>query len=150
MSEYPREDKPLAVSLSDNTLISGLVNIAGRTTQEVLEDEGPDLVLYDAQDGDGMPLKTVFIGKDRILWIAPDGEAVKPEAGSLLKQVKFRLAGGQVLTGKVEISGFDRLSDYFHARRERFYKVMEASLMDRTYDVLYLGIQQVLWKQPVD
>jgi len=150
MNEYPREDKPLLVCLSDNTRVRGLVNIAGRTTQEVLEDEGPDLVLYDARGGDGIPLKTVFIGKNQILWIAPSGDGEKRGETGLLKQVRFKLANGEVITGKVDRSGFERLSDYFHACRQRFYEIHEASFTDITYGVLYLGVQQVLWKEPID
>lgn len=150
MSEYPREDKPLVICLADNTRVSGLVNIAGRTTQEVLEDEGTDLVLYEARGGDGIPLKTLFIVKNLILWIAPAGEAEKREESGLLKQVKFKLTNGQIITGRVEISGFERLSDYFHACRQQFYEIRDASVMDKNHATLYVGVEQVLWKEPID
>lgn len=150
MGEYPREDKPLVVCLSDNTQVTGLVNTAGRTTQGVLEGKGADLVLYDARAADGARLGTILVAKDRISWIAPAGEGGSQEPTVLLKQVRLRLANGLVISGRVETAGFARVSDYFHAFEQRFIELREASLEGRTHAVLYVGNQQVLWKEPVD
>jgi hypothetical protein len=150
MHEYPREDKPLDVCLADGTRLSGLVNIAGRTARDVLEDAETDMVLYDSRQGDGMPLQTVLIPKNQILWVAPAGEPGQTKESGSLKQVRFKLANGLLITGRVDAGGFERISDYFQACRDRFYEIRDASLNDGAYAVMYVGARQVLWKQPVD
>jgi hypothetical protein len=150
MNEYPREDKPLVVCLADSSCLSGSVNIAGRTARDVLEDEETDMVLYDSRSSDGMPLQTVLIRKNQILWVAPAGESEQKEESGLLQHVRFKLANGLILTGRVDASGFARVSDYFQAFRNRFYEIRNASLNDSAYAVIYVGVQHVLWKQPVD
>jgi len=150
MNDYPREDKPLIVCLADNTQVRGMVNIAGRTAVGVIEDTGPDLVLYEARSGVGMPLTTVFIAKNQIVWIAPAEDRENLEGHGEMQKVRFKLANGEVITGKVDSSGFERLSDYFNACHQRFYEIHEASFTDRTYEVLYVRVQQVLWKEPID
>lgn len=150
MNEYPREDKPLVVCLADGSCLSGLVNIAGRTVRDVLENAAIDMVLYDSRRWDDMPLQTVLIRKDKILWVAPAGEAGQTTASGSLKQVRFKLANGLIITGRVDASGFARVSDYFQACRDCFYEIGDASFNDGSYAVMYVGAQQVLWKQPVD
>ena len=150
MGEYPREDKRLVVCLSDNTRLTGMVNVAGRSTPGVLEGKGADLVLYDARSGDGEALGTILVMKSQISWIAPGGDATLEEPRVLLKRVRLRLANGLVIAGSVETAGFARLSDFFHAFEQRFIELRDARVEGRPYDVLYVGNRQVLWKEPID
>ncbi len=41
MNDYPKQDKKIKILLSDNSQITGLINIAGRGTIELVEDEQP-------------------------------------------------------------------------------------------------------------
>ena len=69
MNDYPRQDKKIKLYLSDNTQITGLINIAGRGPVELVEDGNPDIVLYSVEKGDGKIHQTVLVAKKQIAWI---------------------------------------------------------------------------------
>jgi hypothetical protein len=149
MNDYPREDKKIALHLSDNSTLSGLVNIAGRSTFAIVEDSDPDIVLYDASSGDGKAYKIVLVSKKQICWIdAVDDREEKPDRGKWQK-VTFKLTNGQELTGEVDISGFDRTSDYFRAYPGRFYEVYTCSTGDTRDNRLFVASEHVMWREPV-
>ena len=149
MNDYPREDKKIALHLSDNSTLSGLVNIAGRSTFAIVEDSDPDIVLYDASSGDGKAYKIVLVSKKQIFWIdAVDDREEKPDRGKWQK-VTFKLTNGQELTGEVDIAGFERTSDYFRAYPGRFYEVYRCSTGDTRDNRLFVASEHVMWREPV-
>ena len=78
MNDYPRQDKKIKLYLSDNSQITGLINIAGRRTMELVEDAGPDIVMYSVKSEDGELHRTVLVAKQQIVWIDP----LEDKAGS--------------------------------------------------------------------
>ena len=149
MNDYPREDKKIVLHLSDNSTLSGLVNIAGRSTFAIVEDSDPDIVLYDASSGDGKAYKTVLVSKKQICWIdAVEDREEKPERGQWQK-VKFKLTNGQEITGEIDIAGFARTSDYFRAYPGKFYEVHPCSTADTRDNRLFVASEHVMWREPV-
>ena len=149
MNDYPREDKKIALHLSDNSTLSGLVNIAGRSTFAIVEDSDPDIVLYDASSGDGKAYKIVLVSKKQICWIdAVDDREEKPDRGKWQK-VTFKLTNGQELTGEVDIAGFDRTSDYFRTYSGKFYEVHRCDTDDTRDNLLFVASEHVMWREPV-
>ena len=149
MNDYPRQDKKIKLSLSDNSQITGLINIAGRKTIELVEDAGPDIVLYSVKSEDGKLHRTVLVAKQQIVWIDPLEECGKPEVGTWQK-VSFKLGNGQEITGEVDISGYSRISDYFQAFSRRFYEVYECRTNGNKQNLLFVSSGHVLWRELVD
>ena len=149
MNDYPREDKKIVLHLSDDSTLSGFVNVAGRTTFAIVEDSDPDIVLYDASSGDGKAYTTVLVSKKQICWIdAVEDREEKPERGQWQK-VKFKLTNGQEITGEIDIAGFARTSDYFRAYPGKFYDVYPCSAAGTMDKRLFVASEHVMWREPV-
>lgn len=149
MNDYPKEDKKIVLHLSDNSTLSGFVNIAGRCIFAIVEDSDPDIVLYDASSEDGRVYKTVLVSKNQICWIdSVDDREQKPDRGKWQK-VKFKLTNGQEMTGEVDIAGFDRASDYFRTYPGRFYEVYTDCTADKRANRLFVATEHVMWREPV-
>ena len=150
MNDYPRQDKKIKVYLSDNTQLTGLINIAGRGPVELVEDGSPDIVLYRVESGDSTIHQTVLVSKKQIVFIDPfeDGKQ-KPEAG-IWQKVRFKLVNGQEIIGEVDISGYSRVSDYFQAFSRRFYEAYRCSTAEKTQNLLLIASGHVLWRELVD
>ena len=149
MNDYPREDKKIVLYLSDNSTLSGLVNIVGRSTFAIVEDSDPDIVVYDASSGEGKAYKTVLVSKKQVCWIdAVDDREQKPDRGKWQK-VTFKLTNGQEVTGEVDIAGFERASDYFRAYAGRFYEVYTYSPADTRGNRLFVASEHVIWRELV-
>jgi hypothetical protein len=149
MNDYPRQDKKIKLYLSDNSQITGLINIAGRRTIELVEDTGSDIVLYSVKSEDSALHQTVLVAKQQVVWIDPLEESGKPEVGTWQK-VSFKLANGQAITGEVDITGYSRISDYFQAFTRRFYEVYGCSTNGKTQNLLFVSSGHVLWRELVD
>jgi hypothetical protein len=150
MNDYPRQDKKITLHLSDNTQITGLINIAGRGPVELVEDTDPDIVLYSVESEDGTIHQTVLVSKKQIVWIDlfEDGEE-KPELGTWQK-VRFKLVTGKEITGEVDISGYSRVSDYFQAFSRRFYEVYQCSTAGEKHNLMLISPGHVMWRKLVD
>jgi hypothetical protein len=150
MNDYPRQDKKITLYLSDDTQLTGLINIAGRGPVELVEDVDPDIVLYSVESGDGKLHQTVLVSKKQIVWINPlEGEKEKPEVGTWQK-VRFKLVNGQEITGEVDISGYSRVSDYFQAFSRGFYELYRCSTEGKMQNLLLISSGHVLWRELVD
>ena len=150
MNDYPKQDKKIKLYLSDNTQITGLINIAGRGPVELVEDADPDIVLYGAESGNEKIHQTMLVAKKQVVWIDPfeDGKE-KPAVGTWQK-VRFKLVNGKEITGEVDISGYSRVSDYFQAFSRRFYEVYQCSTEEKTQNLLLISSGHVLWRELVD
>lgn len=72
--EYPREDVPVSIRLSDGSTINGNINILGynRLSEGVLSNKNRFLIVYDAILN-GIGGHGLMINKDHIIFIAmPD------------------------------------------------------------------------------
>lgn len=149
MNDYPREDKKVLLHLSDNTTLSGFINIAGRNTLAMMEDADPIIVLYDVTSGDGRAFKTLLVSKNQICWIDGTGEkGGKPELGKWQK-VRLKITSGLEITGEIDIAGFVRASDYFRAYPGRFYEVYRCDAPGSRDSRLLVASQHVMWGEPV-
>lgn len=150
MSEYPKQDKKVILCIANNIRITGNINIAGRSTFQYLEDSDPDIVMYDTCTEDGEEHKTLLVSKRQVYWIDPVNDTGEKQNMGNWKQVKFKLTNGQEITGEVEITGFNRVSDYFLEHSKRFYEIYECSIADKKHELLFVSSEHVLWKEPID
>ena len=147
MNDYPKEDKKIVLHLTDSSTLTGFVNIAGRTTPAIVEDSDPVMVLYDASSEDGRAYKAVLVSKNQICWIdALDDSEQKPDRGKWQK-VGFKITNGQKITGEIDITGFERASDYFRTYPGRFYEVYTCSTADKMDNRLLVASEHVIWRE---
>ncbi len=120
----PTEDQRIVIRLADHSSLTGLINLTGRTVLAMVQESDPHILLYDATDGDGRGYETALVSKHQILWIETPAAAQdeKPAVGDW-KKVRFRLTDGHEITAEIDITGFDRPSDYFRAYAGNFYTV---------------------------
>ena len=150
MSEYPKQDKKVILCISNNIRITGNINIVGRSTFKHLEDSDPDIVMYDTCTEGGKEHKTLLVSKSQVYWIDPIDDTGEKQNMGKWKQVKLKLTNDQEIAGEVDITGFNRVSDYFLAYSNRFYEIYECSIADKKYDLLFISSDHVLWKEPID
>ena len=149
MSQYPRDGSKITMFLSDGSEVTGAVNIAGRDLVSYLLTPDPDILLYDRDISSGTSARTLFISKKHVVWIAPvDSPAVRVK-GVWWKEVKFLLENGDKITGSVNVTGYDRLSDFFRMFDEQFLEVYDCCLGNREFELLYIALSRVIWKVPV-
>jgi hypothetical protein len=147
--DYPRQDQRIVLRLADGTSITGLINVTGRTVEQVVRDESdPNLLVYDVTGEDGRGFETVLVSKHQIFWIEMPASAQSPksEAGDW-KSVIFRFKNGHELAGEIDITGFDRPSDYFHAHAGHFYQVWASVLADKEPQLIFVASDHVVLRE---
>ena len=76
-----------------------------------------------------------------------DGKG-KPVVGTWQK-VHFKPVNGKGITGKVDISGYSRVSDYFQAFSRRFYEIYRCRTAEKRQNSLLISSGHVLWRELV-
>ena len=149
MSEYPRQDQRIVLRLADASSITGMINVTGRTVEAVVRDESdPNLLVYDATGEDGRGYETTLISKHQILWIEMPAAAQSPrsEAGDW-RSVTFRFKNGHELAGEIDITGFDRPSDYFPAHAGHLYQVRAKVAAEREPQLSFVASDHVVLRE---
>jgi len=147
---YPKEGRIIAAHTIDNSKLEGKINVAGRTTGELVNDETFDMIMYDVVRNDRDSIPTVLVSKQGIAWIDPKGEVERPIAGSNLYRLKIRLSNGDSVIGSVDISGYDRMSDYLAQYSGFFYEVFDCSAGGGKFPFLYVSVCNSIWVEPMD
>lgn len=147
--DYPREDQQIVLHLADGCSISGLVNVAGRGVLALVQDSDPHVLLYDATSEDGRAYETALVSKHQILWVeAPAGQEEQPDLGNW-QSAKFRMTTGHEISGEVDITGFDRASEYFRAHAGRFYEVYARVAADKPPQLRFVASAHVVLRELV-
>jgi hypothetical protein len=60
------------------------------------------------------------------------------------RAVSLKLVKGREITGEVDISGYNRVSDYFQTFSRRFYQVFQPSTPEKRQTLLLISSGQVL------
>ena len=147
---YPKEDKTIVAHTIDNSRLEGKINIAGLTTGQLVNDETFDMVMYDVVCNDRDSVPTVLLSKQGIAWIDPKGDVERPISGGNLYRLKIRLSSGESIIGAVDISGYDRMSDYLVQYSDFFYEVFDCSAAGKKFPCLYVSVCNSIWVEPLD
>lgn len=147
MVEYPRQDQKLVICTTDNNRLSGMINIAGRSISTYLQDSEPDIVMYDCKINDKESVDTLLVSKRQILWINSFEKREKDWLGNW-QNVMFKMTNGDMISGEIDITGYDRVSDYLQHYNDRFYEVYDCRHDNKTEKLLFVSRQFTMWKQP--
>ena len=147
---YPKEGRTIAAHTIDNSRLEGKINVAGRTVGELVNDETFDMIMYDVVRNDRDSIPTVLLSKQGIAWIDPEGKAESPLVAENLYRLKIRLSNGESILGAVDISGYDRMSDYLVQYSVFFYEVFDCSAGGRKFPCLYVSVCNSIWVEPMD
>jgi hypothetical protein len=148
MAVYPKEDQVIRLYMTTGAILVGSANIAGRTVTEYINNDDKDIILYNTDCSDVSEGKTLLVSKHQIIWIDPGGEKNKLETGSWYR-IRIKTAGGHVLTGDIDISGYDRISDYLTNFQDDFYELFDCTINDKNYDFLLISVANSIWKEPL-
>lgn len=147
MSDYPKQDHEIVLLTAGNSRISGYINVLGRTIAEYLQGPEPDIVMYDCRIDGIKGVETLMISKSQTLWIN-SGEKADTEKIGNWQALMFRLVNGEVVKGNVNMTGYDRLSDYIQNERGLYYEVHNVDAAGYLCELLYVSREHTVWKIP--
>lgn len=148
MIDYPKQDQKIEICTIDGTIINGMVNIAGRSLSTYLQDAEPDIILYDAHI-DKKKHKTLMVSKRQSIWISASENGEKDWLGNW-QQLLFKMINGQIVVGEIDITGYDRTSDYIQRFNNRYYELFDASVNQEERKILFVSRRHTIWKELVE
>ncbi len=148
MIDYPKQDQQIMICTADNAILTGMVNITGRNISTYIQECDPHVILYDVELADKQKFDTLIVTTRQIIWIAVVYESEKDWFGNWQK-LSFKMINGQTVIGKVDITGYDRVSDFFQRFPNMFYQLFGCSIDGEKRDVLFVSSRFTVWKKPV-
>lgn len=148
MSDYPKQDHEIIVLTADNSRVTGCINVLGRSIGAYLQGPEPDIVMYDCLI-DGMKgADTLMISKRQVLWVNSREKSGEQKVGNW-QALMFRLINGAMVKGAVNMTGYDRVSDFLQNEHSRFYEIHDVETSGYLCDLLYVSREHTVWKKPV-
>ncbi len=148
MSDYPKQDHEIIVLTADNSRITGCINVLGRSIAAYLQGPEPDIVMYDCLI-DGMKgADTLMLSKKQVLWVNSREKYDGQKVGNW-QTLMFRLINGAMVKGDVNVTGYDRVSDFLQNEHGRFYEIHDVETNGYLCDLLYVSREHTVWKKPV-
>jgi hypothetical protein len=148
MNDYPKQDHPITIITSDNSRISGMINVLGRSISVYLQGPEPDVIMYDCTIDDTRKADTLMVSKRQILWLNT-GESLMEQRIGNWQTLMFHLVNGVKVKGDVNMTGYDRVSDFLQSYGDRFYEVFDAETVDSKSGMLYVSREHTVWKEPL-
>lgn len=150
MTAYPKLDHEIDVVTSNNMRIHGMINVLGRSISTYLQGTEPDVIMYHCTiDGD-RSVDTLMIAKHQIVTVQT-GEQEQPEKRiGHWQRLKLMLNDGNTIMGDVNMTGYDRLSDFIQNNDDHFYELHSVQTDDGFSELLYVSRIATLWKEPAD
>ncbi|WP_300672941.1 hypothetical protein [Desulfoluna sp.] len=149
MGIYPKKDCQIRLCLSNNSQLDGLVNIVGRDIRTFLLDDESDIVMYEAVNGEDEKRRPMIVPKKHILWLEVKGCDLAERKMALYRKLKIKLINGQVVSGEIDITGYDRVSDYVLKNSDLFSEVAEATIDGEIIrSIVFVSTTQYLWVVP--
>lgn len=146
MINYPKEDLKITLCTTAGAFITGMVNVAGRSLSTYLQDAEPDIVMYETELSENKKENTLMVSKQQTLWIMSTSKLEKESLGSW-QRLSFKLVNGQVIVGDVDITGYDRVSDYVQNYQNRFYEVFDCTINGEKKDTIFVSSHYTMWKE---
>lgn len=148
MINYPKEDQKITLCTTAGAYISGMVNVAGRSLSTYLQDAEPDIIMYETELAENNKQNTLMVSKRQTLWISTQDEIEKDLLGCW-QRLSFKLVNGQVIVGEIDITGYDRVSDYVQRFQNRFYEVFDCNINGENKNTLFVSKRYTMWKEPL-
>lgn len=148
MIHYPKEDQKITLCTTAGAYITGMVNVAGRSLSAYLQDAEPDIIMYETELSENKKQNTLMVSKRQTLWISSEEHLEKDQLGCW-QRLAFKLVNGQVIVGAIDITGYDRVSDYVQRYQNRFFEVFDCSLNGEKRDSLFVSKRYTMWKEPL-
>ena len=149
MGIYPRKDCAIRLCLVDNSQLEGLVNIVGRDLKTFLLDSETDIVMYEAVGSDEEGRRPMIVRKSQILWVEVKDHHLEEPRSATLRHMKMKLGNGQLVSGEIDITGYDRISDYFQKNSDIFAEISRATLDgEKSCPVMYVSATRYIWVIP--
>lgn len=148
MINYPKEDKTITLFTTAGAYVSGLVNVAGRSLSSYLQNTEPDIIMYETELAENRTQKTLMVSKGQTLWVSSKEDCEKNSLGNW-KSLSFEMVNRQVIVGEVDITGYDRVSDYIQRYQDRFYEVFDCSINGEKRKSLFVSKHYTMWKEPL-
>ena len=148
MNDYPKQDHEIIVVTADNSRITGAINVLGRSISAYLQGAEQDIIMYNCLIDEVKVSDTLMISKKQALWINPCERLVDGETGNW-QQLMFRLVNGIMVKGEVDMTGYDRVSDFLQNEHSTFYEVYRAQTGGYLFDLLYVSREHTVWKKPI-
>ncbi len=148
MIDYPKQDQQIVLCTADDAIVTGMVNIAGRNISTYIQECDPHVIMYDVELADKQKFGTLIVTTRQIMWIAVADEGQIDRFGNWQK-LSFKMINGQTVTGEVDITGYDRVSDFFQQFSNRFYELFDCSIDGEKKEVLFVSSRFIVWKEPV-
>lgn len=149
MGIYPKKDCEIRLCLSNNSQLNGLVNIVGRDFRTFLLDNESDIVMYEAVNGEDDRRRPMIVHKKHILWVEVRDSDLEERKTAIRRTMKMKMTNGQVVSGSIDITGHDRVSDYFLKNTEMFCEVSNAMVDGEfIHSMMFVSTTQYLWVIP--
>jgi hypothetical protein len=149
MGIYPKKDCEITLCLSNNSQLDGLVNVVGRDIRTLLLDSESDIVMYEAVNGEDERRRPMIVPKKHILWVEIKDADLTERKLAIHRNMKMKMVNGQVVSGEIDITGYDRVSDYFLKNTEMFTEVTSGMVDgELVYSTMFVSTAQYLWVIP--
>jgi len=149
MGIYPKKDCEIILCLSNNSQLDGLVNIVGRDIRTFLLDNESDIVMYEAVNGEDENRRPMIVPKKHILWVEVRNGDLAERKVAIYRKMKMKMTNGQVVSGEIDITGYDRVSDYFLKNTDMFSEVTRAAVDGESVrSIVFVSTTQYLWVIP--
>lgn len=149
MGIYPKKDCEITLCLSNNSQLDGLVNIVGRDIRTFLLDNESDIVMYEAVNGEDESRRPMIVPKKHILWVEVRNGDLSERKVAIYRKMKMKMTNGQVVSGEIDITGYDRVSDYFLKNTDMFTEVSNVAVDGETVrSIVFVSTTQYLWVIP--
>ncbi|GEM_PF-1441067 len=149
MGIYPKKDCEIRLCLSNNSQLDGLVNIVGRDIRTFLLDNESDIVMYEAVNGEDDRRRPMIVPKKHILWVEVKDLDLNDRKVVINRNMKMKMTNGQVVSGEIDITGYDRVSDYFLKNTDMFSEVSSAMVDGEAINsIMFVSTTQYLWVIP--
>ncbi len=148
MINYPKEDQKITLCTTAGAHVAGMVNVAGRSLSTYLQDAEPDIIMYETELSENKKQNTLMVSKRQTLWIS-SGEDLEKDPLGCWQRLSFKLVNGQVIVGEIDITGYDRVSDYVQRYQNRFYEVFDCTINGESRTALFVSTRYTMWKEPL-
>ncbi len=144
MDVYPRIDQKIILHTLNEIKIIGNVNVTGRTLKAFLTDNTPFIVVYKYKINIPEDQETLILNKDQIRYIETINDTQKP-AGGNWKKLTVQVTEKLSMAGEVDITGYDRLSDFIQDQDDTFFKILLSADKKDKYKIIYVSRSNLIW-----